>query len=338
MTDFVRDLEAELLAAARRRSSRRRLRWPAARPIAVLAAVAAAIAAFALVPREPDVERPAPGSGGSFAVAAMDAPEICDPPVRLLGPPPERTEAALPVLTRKPRPGDFLPPAVADAPSTWLPVNDWSGSSRQLEGMSGSIVVLGTNDVRDRPSSCGKTGRSRGPGACLVASAGEPERVRLRCFTLGEIRAGRAFAALDGRLLGLVPVGVTAVDVTRDGTTQRIPVLGNALQREVPGLRAGDEIRVRLLERRPTVIVAGEGEHAEEIAARLRARLDADVTIMVPRNFPGVVTEVQPQRPGSGPLAREIAGILDGARVNPEIPTGKASASGPDVVVWLRMR
>ena len=52
MSDFVRDLEAELLAAARRRTARAR-RWSRRRPPAFLAAVvvATALLAVALSPR-----------------------------------------------------------------------------------------------------------------------------------------------------------------------------------------------------------------------------------------------------------------------------------------------
>ena len=52
MSDFVRDLETELLAAARRRTARAR-RWSRSRPPALLAAVAvaAALIAVALLPR-----------------------------------------------------------------------------------------------------------------------------------------------------------------------------------------------------------------------------------------------------------------------------------------------
>jgi hypothetical protein len=52
VTDFVRDLEAELLAAARLRTARARL-WSRRRPPALVAAmaVAAALIAVALLPR-----------------------------------------------------------------------------------------------------------------------------------------------------------------------------------------------------------------------------------------------------------------------------------------------
>ena len=55
MSDFVRDLETELLAAARRRTARAR-RWRVRRPPALLAAVvvAAALIAVALLPRAQD--------------------------------------------------------------------------------------------------------------------------------------------------------------------------------------------------------------------------------------------------------------------------------------------
>jgi hypothetical protein len=55
MSDFVRDLETELLAAARRRTARAR-RWSNLRPPALLAAlaVAGALIAVVLLPRAHD--------------------------------------------------------------------------------------------------------------------------------------------------------------------------------------------------------------------------------------------------------------------------------------------
>jgi hypothetical protein len=61
MTDFVDDLERELLGAARRRTARRRRRLPrlAPRPILILAALAAAIGVVSLIARPAsDPERP----------------------------------------------------------------------------------------------------------------------------------------------------------------------------------------------------------------------------------------------------------------------------------------
>ena len=90
------------------------------------------------------------------------------------------------------------------------------------------FVVLGTNDVLTRPLACGDA-QGRGPGACVVAPGKAREDLRVRCFTLDEIKSGRAFAVLDGdRLVGLVPDRSLEVAVTTGDGTVRLPARENA--------------------------------------------------------------------------------------------------------------
>ena len=327
MTDFVRDLEAELLAAARRRSSRRRLPRPAVRPIARRS------------PRRRPCSPPSPRRRASRTSndrrhpvrvrsrsRRWTLPEICDP-----------RGAAARAAARAHRGGaarapgrrgraTALPPTVADAPSTWLPVERLERLVAPAgRGCPGAPWCSATNDVRDRPSACGTTGPSRGPGACLVASAGEPERVR-RCFTLEDIRAGRAFARAERAAARPgCPVGVTRGRVRR-ATARRngIPVRENALQREIPGLRAGDDVQVRLLERRPTVIVAAGrrargGDRRTSAGTPERRRHHHG-----PAQLPGATSpRSSPSVPERRPLAREIAGILDARGSVPSCPRAR---------------
>ena len=94
---------------------------------------------------------------------------------------------------------------------TWLALGAYAPGSERQPLDTAKLHVVPTADVRSGPIACGPT-KSRGPGACLVfGTSGEP--VFTRCFTLAEIKAGRAFTLVDvsgkgARLLGLVPDGV----------------------------------------------------------------------------------------------------------------------------------
>ena len=96
---------------------------------------------------------------------------------------------------------------------------------------------------------CGEPlGPSRGHGACVTTTHGA--FLATRCFTLAEIRAGRAVTLADPRdlVVGLVADGVRAVDVRdrdRDRTVQAV-VADNAFVATVPGARRGTRLELRL--------------------------------------------------------------------------------------------
>lgn len=340
MTDFVRDLEAELLAAAHRRSARRRTWRLPLRPVLVTAtALAVVFAAVALIPRPAPDERSA--TPGGFAVPAMTAAEICDPAVRLYGPPPEKAEALLAVLVRPPRAGDRLPIEIQESQSTWLPARDWNGYSSRPAGAP--FVVLGTNDVLTRPLACGDA-QGRGPGACVVAPGKAREDLRVRCFTLDEIKSGRAFAVLDGnRLVGLVPDRSLEVAVTTGDGTVRLPARENAVSARIPGLGAGGDLSVRLDVHRPVVAAineTGQSGLAATLRATLRERFDATTIIEWGTTQSRKRTFVRPTRPEAESLAMRIA-IKIGASLDPTSKAPRGTPGNPDVVVLVgtdRMR
>jgi hypothetical protein len=136
-------------------------------------------------------------------------------------------------------------------PDAWLPLSsaDLEGA-RPLTGVDAPLVVAPGGPCAT-PS----------PGACLVTGRSDRSQdVRFRCFTLAEIKAGTAFTLThaDGtgaQLVGLVPDGYDEIELTVRQTTVRVPVIDNAAERYVRGLRPGERIRVRLKEHRPVVSV-----------------------------------------------------------------------------------
>ena len=217
MTDFVQDLEAELLAAARRRAARRprpRIAW---RGPAVAVAVAAVLVAAVLTLRPSE----APPSGtprpGAFAVPVAPPIRACDgtPPSPGLTtfpavpgvPPPDALSRQLSVLRRSYNGGDQLRVS-APPPQTWLPVGGFDPSAVRRAGAP-LLYLVPTSDLRTKPLACGG-GEARGPGACLVAPA------NWACFTPADIREGRAFMRVGQHLAGVVPDGVRWVRLTQN--------------------------------------------------------------------------------------------------------------------------
>ncbi len=208
MTDFVQELETELLAAARRRATRRRslprIAW---RPIAIAAAAVALLAAVVLTVR-PAGEQPATPKPGGFVPPVAAPIRACDgtPPPQvattypaIAGAAPDAVSRALSVLRRPYQPSDEL--AMTAAPlQTWLPVGDYDPKAVRRASVPATYLVP-TSDLRTKPLACGG-GTSRGPGACLVMPADSA------CFTLAEIREGRAIAINGRDLIGIAPDGV----------------------------------------------------------------------------------------------------------------------------------
>jgi LytR cell envelope-related transcriptional attenuator len=252
VTDFIAELEAELVDAARRRGARRPL--PRVRPGLVLrvalavAVVAALIGAVALLGRPgtgrdhgaaPPAGRglPVPGSvaaGGQLlhacAAQARSLP-VGDVPAMLM--------RRLAVLRRPQTEADPLP-EVPDI-SRWLPVGAYDPSAvRRLGPLTGAptrpVYIVPTSDLRNGPMACGRTG-SFGPGACLVAGeSGAP--ILYGCFRAADVLAGRAAIREAGgpgaRLHILAPDGTLSVGVEQGTRHWSVGVAGNLAQRYLP--------------------------------------------------------------------------------------------------------
>jgi hypothetical protein len=234
MTDFIAELEAELVAAARRRATRRRVSWP--RLVPAIAAVAA-IALLAIVvsrvgdPR-PAGERPAPPPADSVIVELPPAaPPVTDLPCTR----DRRWKTAAPPLAIFARPraaGDDVPLG-----TDWLPTAyaDRNAARRTGLGAVWLVPVAGVGPP------CAPASDTPAPGACLVDGNTPP---MAHCFPYADIAAGRAIMSVRaGRVAGIAPDGVQSVQV--NGAF--VPVRDNAYEAELPGVEAGDEVRVELV-------------------------------------------------------------------------------------------
>jgi hypothetical protein len=173
----------------------------------------------------------------------------------------------------------------------------------------GRLGVVPTGAVLD----C-DTGTNRGFGACLVYDADAA-----RCFTIAEVRSGKAFALVveqDGtRVIGLVPDGPTRVVVTAHGAAAAPQIVQNTVDALVKGLRPTDEIRLELDRQSAQVLVlnqSGTPGRAESEATRLRARLSLEVTA-VESDVTRAATVVSSTSTMSNGLARKAARLFEGA-------------------------
>jgi hypothetical protein len=108
------------------------------------------------------------------------------------------------VLRRPYEPSDQLL-AVAAPLNTWLPVGEHDPKAVRRASVPATYLVP-TSDLRTKPLACGG-GASRGPGVCLVMPG------RYACFTLAEIREGRALARNGRFYIGIAPHGPTWVRI-----------------------------------------------------------------------------------------------------------------------------
>lgn len=349
MTDFVSQLEQELLSAARRRAkARRRLPRLNLRPVLALAALAAALAAVFVVARPArEPEPPAtPPAGFTLPPADRQAPCEAGGQEPTGEPAPDAVFKHIELLRRMPS-DDRLPVGLRGERNlpygTWLPVGSVGAGTERKPLDTSRFYVLPTGDVRTGPLGCGPT-QSRGPGACLIFGA---DPVFTRCFTIAEIEAGRAFTLVDvsrtgAQVLGLVPDGVGQVDFKSGRVHALLPVRENAVQEYLGDLKATDGVTIELDARKPTVLVLnqtmipGLASAAAKEVRRIGVHAYAD-TVPPPTRSE---TVVRVARPGAEPLARRVAKLL-GARIEPGGYTHWDSTVEPDVVVLVaggRMR
>jgi Sigma-70 region 2 len=235
---FPRELEEELVEAARFRAGRRARRPALPRPspavlrgaIAGAAALALVLVAAALLLRGGDDDTAAgersaaapPPANVRFRLLPMQPLAICPQPVRqsLSGEDasfgiallrrPQRDADALPFAAGRLSIGTFDPRATRRATHTRL----WS-----------AVHVVPSLDV----AAAGECGSHVGPGLCLVADERE-----FRCFTAVDVAWGRAVARTTAStLVGIVPDGVERVTVHRAGPPVSAEVVGNVYEARV---------------------------------------------------------------------------------------------------------
>ena len=253
MSDFVADLERELVAAARRRATRRRVVLvPRLRPatvLAVVAVVAMLVVAAAVVRGLQDGSRPGderpqvpPPSGPAFALPAAPVAEPC-PGVE------QREEDdviqhPLSIFAR-PRTAADAVPALAGADSfAWIRAGTIHrvGARRAAPDRFDAEVYLVPAAEPRRGGACDGH-REAMLAVCLVAVG---EETFVRCFSELEVEGGRAVAVTPaGVAYGVVPDRVERVTLGAPGETVSANVHDNAF--EVPiAAKAGDQVRMEL--------------------------------------------------------------------------------------------
>ncbi len=276
MTDFFADLEAELTGAARRRvagaRTRRRPRLRRlGRPVLALVPVAGLVSVvlFAAVRLDgaPDggerLTGVAPAGAARVVLEAPVAAASCSvpsrPPARAV---PREVGETLGLLRRPQTPLDALPEfapfdddaARRESDLSWLPVTGLrSGDVRRpgVDRPGPEVYVVPSSGVQTDEACDGeeRSGKDDGPGACLVSGA---PRFEVGCFTLEQIRAGRAVTLAPGNaepptVIGLAPDGVERVTVDAGRGPERAGVVENLYAVTVPGARAGAPLDVTML-------------------------------------------------------------------------------------------
>jgi hypothetical protein len=237
VTDFIADLETELVAAARRRADGRR-RLPRPRLTAVAAAAAlvlVALAAFAAVrgidssgtgDERPATPPPSSGPGVTLAlpaaVVAGDA-DRCADAVGGYAPGGVR----LSVFDRAQTAADRL-----DGDLSWLPASMYAPGSVRQAGPGLHLVLAG---VTERPCADKQVFQA---GACVIVGPAQAGR----CFTGAQIAGGAAVAVFRGTAYGIVPDGIASVELSWDGGAAAASVQDNAYA--VEGVAAGERVRI----------------------------------------------------------------------------------------------
>jgi hypothetical protein len=329
MTDFVDDLEAELLKAARRRASgRRRLRLRV--PLRPALVLAAAFAAFVFVVRgggpEPERQVTKPTLHVQTGLPVADEPASCGKAPSAQPAPPGGLDDIS--LLRRPRTaGDAVD-------GSRLPIATYDPDRTRRVGNLGVVPTGGMLDCA--------TGASVGFGVCLTY--GEDAA---RCFTSGEVRAGKAFAFVEepegARLIGVVPDGPTRVILTHRGAIAAPAVRENTVDDLFQGLRATDAVTLELERRTAKVAVinyTGVKGRAEIEATRLRGRLGVEVEA-TDTDEAREVTVVSSTSTHSNAIARTAAELLEAEHVELAPEGSDFKETTPGVIVSLgrdRMR
>jgi DNA-directed RNA polymerase specialized sigma24 family protein len=210
---FVEALEEELVAAARFRARRRRgrLALPPVRLGALAGVVALTLVAVA----------------GALAVGRGS----------------DRTTSD----RRTPQQASFvvpLAPMLSTAACRELDVRGESAAEAATAiGATDGVLRLGVRVVSPLGvSDDANCVPADGPGACLVVG----DRSSYRCFTLADVRAGRALAlATEGLIVGIVPDDVDRVTLTARGRTATAIVVDNVYEAWL-GVPSRTPVRVAL--------------------------------------------------------------------------------------------
>jgi hypothetical protein len=244
VNDFIADLETELVAAARRRGTRRhrlprpRLTALAAAAAVVLLVLAAVAAVRALDDSRSADERPAPPPGqgvvvtlpGALDRAAAGGCASTDWRGYAPGGDPQLSIFNLPQAAHDPLPGGYA----------WLPAAIVDPNSSRLVGPELRLVA-----AADLGRGCRRVPSDGPAGVCLV-SGNRGDAVG-RCFADTAIAAGTAvMLTRPGVVDGIVSDGVASVTVSWKGHAASAPVARNAFEAPMAGVAPGDTVHLDL--------------------------------------------------------------------------------------------
>jgi hypothetical protein len=317
MTDFIADLETELVAAARRRATRRHV--PRLRLVPAIAAVAA-IALFVLAVARlggspgPADEPPVPTLGEAVVVKLPAATPMVvatcsrDSGWSAYAP----GDAPLGIFARPRSDGDALPRGTEALPAGFA-----DGKAARRTGL-GDVWLVPAFGVGEP---CGQASDASAAGTCLVVGDAPP---LAGCFSEADIADGRAIMFVSsGHVAGIAPDDVQAAEV--NGVI--VPVRDNAYEAELPGVAAGDEVRVRF------------GPSANEACRPSQAVYDAAPELRQPPtgNPPAELEEAMAQLGSTGtwrPFARaaDLRGGLE-VWVTPDLPCDRSGAEAERVCI-----
>ena len=240
---FLRELEEELVAAARFRAERRARRVLVPRGLLrrVLAGAAPLLLLALLVSNRPAKERRAtPASSGSVVTLhSMQRDTYCGGAAP--GSEPwAREPSGLGILQRAQREDDVLPASALEQ----LPFGSVNPALTR-RGSPGSLTTIHLVPSRAVPVE-GRCGRVALPGICLVETS-----LRFRCFSVWEVGSGRALARAPlGLIVGLVPDGIAAVKLSARGRTVGADVVDNLYEAQLD-VPAGTHVRFAVIRRFP---------------------------------------------------------------------------------------
>jgi hypothetical protein len=252
--DFLADLETQLGAAAAGRLRRRRRPRVAAvlRPALVAVVAAAAVGAFVLadgIGTDPEraADPPPPAlPGGALLLPPAVPLDDCAEVVRSDDQsPPQELIDELEILRRPQGAQDTMPAMTLTVPVTELSlshVRRWKREVPVTLVPSAGVVPRACTEPDARPSA------SEGPGVCVIV---ELDRPRTACWTLAQIRAGKAVAALDAPqaddtdfVVALMPDGVREVTFQTPQERDSYTVEETVVVAGLKGARSGDRITV----------------------------------------------------------------------------------------------
>jgi LytR cell envelope-related transcriptional attenuator len=288
MTDFISELEAELVDAARRRARRGRFRWQVPRVMPMVATAAAVVMIVAAVGAALSIDRTRTGDERPAPVGGD-----CAPSRAML--------EAVPALAG---------PASVDPPATVAAAMAAAGAGPGWRHYARLATFEGDVRVWVVPNLPCYNAREREERVCIVL-----EDRGMTCHPPADIRARgtwRTFES-DGRtgVAGLAPAGNLVVGVHVDGAEALLPrIAGGVFGGILPAGTRADRVEVRFLDGPPVTVLDATG--IDGLATEVGDRLPGEEGVRIgtfaeqDRERSTVYYAYDEARPG----AEHVAGLL----------------------------